>query len=184
MNNSVVMDIDGVLADFELAFCQTFGNMHRELVALESRYPAQARKITQFINDGYVYKDLEPIQLGLNICSWLNDNDFEVAIVTARPFGFESLTRDWLKRHSVNYTSFVRASPKEGQIALMKPLCAVDDLFSVHKALLGHNIPTIIVAHPWNRYISENMLRILDLSEFVSAFGGIMYNYSQVQEQI
>lgn len=174
MNRKVVVDIDGVLADFEWAFCQQFGNERRELVSLQSRYPAKARRITEFINDGFVYKDLEPIQLGLDICEWLNESGFEVSIVTARPFGFESLTTDWLKRYNVRYSSFVSDTSKTGRIALMKPLCAVDDLFSVHKALLLHNIATIVVAQPWNNYIGENMQRIHDLPEFVAAFDGVL----------
>lgn len=182
MNKNVVVDIDGVLANFEFAFCEKFGNERRELVSLQSRYPSEARKITEFINDGFMYKDLEPIQLGLDICEWLNDNGFEVSIVTARPFGLESVTRDWLKRHSVNFMSFVSDVHKTGRICLMKPLCAVDDLFSVHKALLCHNIPTIIVAQPWNRYIMESMLRIHDLPEFIQTFESVLANYSEKGE--
>jgi hypothetical protein len=182
MNKTVVVDIDGVLADFEWAFCQEFGNERRELVSLQSRYPNKARKITEFINDGFVYKDLEPIQLGLDICDYLNREGFDVSIVTARPFGFESLTRDWLKRHGVNFTSFVSDTSKTGRIALMKPICAVDDLFSVHKALLLHNIPTIVVAQPWNKYIWEKMLRIRDLPEFIQTFDGVLASYSKKGE--
>ena len=179
MNRKVVVDIDGVLADFEWAFCQMFGDERRELVSLQSRYPAQARKITEFINDGHVYRDLEPIRFGLEICEWLNAGGFEVAIVTARPFGFESITRDWLKRYSVNFTSFISDRHKTGRIALMRPLCAVDDLFSVHKALLWHNIPTIVVAQPWNNYIGEDMLRVRDLPEFIQTFEGVLESSSK-----
>ena len=174
MNRKVVVDVDGVLADFEWAFCQTFGNERRELVSLQSRYPAHARKITEFINDGHVYRDLEPIRFGLEICEWLNAGGFEVAIVTARPFGFESITRDWLKRYGIEYMTFVSDVSKTGRIALMKPLVAIDDLFSVQKALLWHNIPTIIVAQPWNAYSAENMRRVSNLSEFIASFEDVL----------
>ena len=174
MNRKVVVDVDGVLADFEWAFCQTFGNERRELVSLQSRYPAHARKITEFINDGHVYRDLEPIRFGLEICEWLNAGGFEVAIVTARPFGFESITRDWLKQYGIEYMTFVSDVSKTGRIALMKPLVAIDDLFSVHTALLWHNIPTIIVAQPWNNYIAEDMRRVSNLSEFIASFEDVL----------
>jgi len=180
MNRKVVVDVDGVLADFEGAFCEQFGSERRELVSLQSRYPSKARRITEFLNDGFVYQNLKPLELGLEIVRYLNDGGWDVNIVTARPFGFESVTRDWLKRNGVEYTSFISTRPKEGQIALMKPLCAVDDLFSVYKALLGHNIPTIVVAHPWNNYIQEDMVRISDISEFICAFDEVIEHYSEI----
>lgn len=174
MNKRVVVDIDGVLADFEGAFCEEFGYDRRELVSLESRYPAQARKINKFINNGFVYKNLKPLELGLEIVRYLNENDFEVSIVTARPFGLESVTRDWLYRYEVEYSSFISERAKTGQIAIMKPLCAVDDLFSVHTALLGHNIPTVVVAHPWNAYFGENLRRVANISQFITNFEDIL----------
>ncbi len=168
MNRKIILDIDGVLADFEGAFCEEFGYDRRELVSLESRYPNQARRINKFINDGFVYKNLKPIQLGLDIADFLNENGFDIHIVTSRPFGLDSVTRGWLKRHGVNFSTYTSDRSKTGTIALAKPLCAVDDLFSVHQTLLKHNIPTIIVSQPWNNYIGENTRRINSLGEFVS----------------
>lgn len=174
MNKNVVVDIDGVLADFEGAFCAEFGDERRELVSLQSRYPARARAITNFINDGFVYKDLKPILFGMDICNWLNASGFEVSIVTARPFGLERITTNWLKQYGIEYMTFVSDVSKTGRIALMKPLVAIDDLFSVHTALLGHNIPVIVVAQPWNAYSAENMRRVSNLSEFIASFEDVL----------
>lgn len=176
MNRKIVVDVDGVLADFEGAFCEEFGYERRELVSLESRYPSQARQINKFLNNGFVYENLKPLELGLEIVRYLNDGGWDVNIVTARPFGLESVTRDWLKRYGVEYSSFISERSKTGQIALMKPLCAVDDLFSVHTALLMHNIPVIIVAQPWNAYSGENLRRVSDISEFVTSFEDVLAN--------
>lgn len=179
MNRTVVVDVDGVLADFEGAFCEEFGYDRRELVSLESRYPSQARKINAFLNDGFVYMNLEPLELGLEIVRYLNENDFDVSIVTARPFGLESVTRDWTKRYGVEYSSLISDHPKVGRISLIKPLCAVDDLYSVHTALLGHNIPTIIVAHPWNAYSGEDLRRVANISEFIYDFEEILAGFDE-----
>ena len=169
-NNRVVVDIDGVLADFEGAFCLEYGHDNRERVSLEERYPNKATSIRKFINDPFVYTHLNPIQLGLDIVEWLNENNYEVSIVTARPFGFDGVTRAWLSRHGVKFSSYVSDIPKTGRIVNMKPLCAVDDLFSVQQALSKHFIPTIIVAQPWNRYIAEDMQRIETLDQFIESF--------------
>lgn len=174
MNKTVVMDMDGVLADFEGEFCKEFGDDHRELVSLEARYPNQAIRVHEFINDGFVYKRLQPIQLGLDIAKYLYENGFFISIVTSRPFGFDSVNRDWLKRHGVRFHSYKSDRPKAGRIAMMNPLCAVDDLYSVHTGLLGHNIPTILVAQPWNQYSGEELRRVSTLSEFISEFDCII----------
>jgi len=179
MNKKVVVDIDGVLANFEGAFCEKFGYERRELVSLESRYPNKARDINKFLNDGFVYKNLKPIQLGLDIVEYLNDCAYEVYLVTARPFGLETITREWLNRHRVNYWSVESNRAKTGLIATIKPVCAVDDLFSVHEALLKHNIATILVAQPWNRYSGENLRRIDNLGQFILAFEDILESSDQ-----
>lgn len=170
MNKRIVVDMDGVLADFEGAFCLEFGYERRELVSLEARYPSKARSIVKFLNDPFVYQHLNPIQLGLDICKWLNENDYEVSVVTGRPFGFDRINRDWLNRHGVKFNSYISDIPKTGRIVNMKPLVAIDDLFSVQQALLGHNIPVIIIAHPWNNYIGKNMQRVSNLDQFIQSF--------------
>lgn len=179
MNRKVVVDIDGVLADFEGSFCEEFGYERRELASLESRYPEHAQKITEFINDGFVYKNLKPLQLGLEIINWLNNEYFGVHIVTGRPFGLEGVTRRWLHEHEIYFDTFTLDVHKTGAISLLKPLCAVDDLFSVHTTLLRLKVPTILVAHPWNAYSGENIRRISNLHQFTKSFEEIIQERKQ-----
>jgi len=173
MNNRVVVDIDGVLADFERSFCESFGWEHRELAHLESRYPNKSKDIRDFINDGSVYKDLEPIEFGMSIVNYLNRFGFEVHIVTGRPSGFENITKRWLDRHGVIYSGFRSNTRKVGEIVAVRPLCAIDDLFTIHQALLFHNINTLLVASPWNKYISEDIQRIAYISQVQKYFGSV-----------
>lgn len=170
MNRRVVVDVDGVLADFERYFCKTFGWERRELAHLESRYPKQAREIVEFLNDPMTYKDLEPIQFGLSIVDYLNRAGFEVHIVTGRPFGMEQLTKLWLGRHGVKYVGFKSNVRKVGEIVSVRPLCAIDDLFTIHQALLFHNIKTLLVASPWNKYIGEDIHRVAYISQVQQYF--------------
>jgi 5'(3')-deoxyribonucleotidase len=173
-NRKVVVDMDGVLADFEGEFCKEFGYDKRELVSLESRYPEHARKIVEFVNDGFVYRRLKPIQLGLDIVNYLNELYMDVIIITARPYYTEPVSRQWLNKNHISFCGFYQDTSKTGRITLLKPLLAVDDLFSVHLKLLKHNIPTIVVAQPWNNYKHENMRRISNLYEFSEQFNEIM----------
>lgn len=174
MNRKVVVDVDGVLADFEGSFCETFGYERRELVSLESRYPEHARKIVEFINDPFVYKALKPLQIGLDIINYLNELYMDIHIVTGRPFGTEGVTRRWLDTHNIKFHSLTVDKSKTGRIALLKPLFAVDDLFSVHNALLGSKVPVILVSHPWNNYKGEDLRRISNLTGFQAEFNDIM----------
>lgn len=176
VNRKVVVDIDGVLANFEGAFCETFGYERRELVSLESRYPEHARKIVEFINDPFVYKALKPLQIGLDIIAFLVKKGFDIHVVTGRPFGMEGVTRRWLQQNDIQFDTLTLDTHKTGCIALLKPLVAIDDLFSVHTALLGANVPVIVVAHPWNNYKDENMRRISNLSEFIESFNDVLTN--------
>jgi hypothetical protein len=177
MNNRVVVDIDGVLANFEKAFCQEFGWERREMVSLESRYPAQSRAISQFVEDLFSYQDLELLPLGLEIINYLNRYRFEVHLVSARPWGSEKPTQNWLKRHGVNFDSLYVSRQKTGQIANLRPLCAVDDLFSVQQTLLKHNIPTLLIAQPWNNYSDENIQRITNIHEFMESLDCIIQGF-------
>lgn len=170
MNRRVVVDMDGVLADFDGAFCLEFGYERRGFASLENRYPEHRREILKFINDGNVYAHLNPLQLGLDIVKWLNKNGFEVCIVTGRPFGFDSLSIGWLKRYGVKFSSYICERPKIGKIVNINPLCAVDDLFSIYKSLYGHCIPCILTAHEYNDFIGENMPRVATSDQFIQTF--------------
>lgn len=176
MNKRVVVDIDGVLADFERDFCQAFGWEHREYANLQLRYPNKSRHILEYINDPTSYKDLEPIQFGLSIVDWLNRSGFEVHIVTGRPFGLESITKRWLDRHGVIYSGFRYNVRKVGEIVSVRPLCAIDDLFAIQQSLMFHNIKTLLVSQPWNAFIEENIQRVSYISQVQKYFNELCPN--------
>ena len=64
-NKTIVFDIDGVLADFEGAFCKKFGYSNRNFADLVARYPEKEQEILKFISDVSSYEDLEPIFGGM-----------------------------------------------------------------------------------------------------------------------
>lgn len=170
MNRKVVVDIDGVLADFEGAFCKEFGHDNRELVSLEKRYPLRAKEITKYINDPISYKNLDLLLVGKQITDFLYNSGYEISLVTSRPMGCYYTTRDWLFRHRVNFFSLTVDPHKTSRIKAMKPLFAVDDLLSVQMALLVADIPTIIVSHPWNETSENKSQRISNINEFIASF--------------
>ncbi len=177
-NRTVVLDMDGGLADFEGAFCEQYGDQNRGMVSLTNRYPQWTMGITQFIQDPFTYKELKPLRIGLEIARYLNREGWEIAVVTARPDGTDTVTRDWLRKHGVEYASYYRNNLKTGHIINLRPFCAVDDLLSVYGHLQSENIPCLVVSQPWNNTEDENVPRISTLDEFIIKFGQIVEEYA------
>jgi hypothetical protein len=174
MNKNVVVDIDGVLADFEGKFVQTFGDERRELESLESRYPNRIHSIRGFVNDMNTYTYLDPIPLGLSIVDFLNDNGFDVDIVTSRPLDTEWVTRRWLKKNNVRFLSFGVYPNKIARIAELCPICAVDDLISVSRHLTRYSVPVLLMQHPWNWFYDLKNHVFSNLSQFITCFNQII----------
>lgn len=174
MNRDVVVDIDGVLADFEGEFVRTFGDDRRELESLESRYPNSGSRISQFVNDPLTYRNLKPIPLGMAIVDFLNDNGYDVNIITSRPLDTEWVTRRWLKKWGVGFLSFGVYPNKIRRIAEIAPICAIDDLISVSRHLEPYNVPVLMMQHPWNWFYEYKNRVFSDMNEFMTAFGKII----------
>lgn len=174
MNKQVVVDIDGVLADFEGAFVKTFGDDRRELESLEARYPSRSRSINEFVYDPHTYIHLEPIPLGLAIVDYLNDNGYDVHIVSSRPLDSQWVTRRWLKKWGIDFLSFVINPNKTAIIGLAQPLCAVDDLISVSRHLKPYNVPVLMMQHPWNWFYEYKHRVFSNINQFMTAFNKII----------
>lgn len=174
-NKTVVVDIDGVLADFELAFCERFGYDHRDKERLEERYPRNALAVSEFLDDPYVYEDLKPIELGLQVVDYLRTRgDVWITLVTARNPIMQTITKRWLQRNKVQYNSTSFGSHKVGAISQINPICAIDDLLSVHNGLLGLNVPVLLIDQPWNSSYQTNINRFNDLLAFIRHFEAII----------
>lgn len=171
----VVLDIDGVLADFEGYFCETFGDAHRNLVGLQQRYPDQKDKIVRFVNCPDTYRYLDALEVGLDIAQWLSFEGVSIHIVTSRPVGTHLVTQEWLHRFHVPYVSLSTKKDKTVFIRTLKPVLAVDDIISVAQDLYQSDIQTILVRHPWNE--TPFFPRIRTLEEF-------KYEYERVVERI
>ena len=176
MNKNVVVDIDGVLADFEGEFVRIFGDDRRELESLESRYPNpnKARSINQFVNNPRTYQKLEPISLGIAIVDYLNDNGYDVNIITSRPLDTEWVTRRWLKKWGVEFLSFGIYPNKIHRIAEIAPVCAIDDLISVSRHLEPYNVPVLMIQHPWNWFYEYKQRIFSNINQFMTAFNKII----------
>lgn len=182
MNNrplEIVLDVDGVIADFEGFFCEMFGGEHRQLVHLQSRYPNKKDAIHKFVNNPETYRFLDALQVGLDIADFLYHEHCDVHIVTSRPIGSNQVTYEWLKKFHVPFRSLSTKKDKVAFIKALRPALAVDDIISVAEGLYQDDIPTILIQHPWNE--TPFFPRIITLEEFKYEYGRIVDRIPVVQ---
>lgn len=168
----VVLDVDGVLADFEGYFCQNFGYDHREYVGLQNRYPDKKQKIARFVQSKETYKYLDIIDLGLDIANWLFYKDFQLHIVSSRPVGTYEVTKHWLWSYHVPFTSLTVRPDKLQHIKALQPDFVVDDIISVAEGCYQTSIPAILVKQPWNE--TPFFPRVENIRQFIESFEHVM----------
>lgn len=174
-NNTVVLDMDGVLADFEGRFCKRFGYNDRHILSLEKRYPDEADEIKKFVNDPAVYMSLDPIPLGLEIVNYLHKNKYDISIVSSRPSSVFQTTFRWLLFYDVPFLSLsVDKSSKVDRIARLDPICCVDDMAEVARDVQVVGINCVLFDWPWNTYYDVICPRVDSLPEFVLVFEDIL----------
>jgi len=177
MNKSIVLDIDGVLANFEKRFCAVFGNKNRDSFCLEDRYPERTKDIQNFVKNSATYESLEPLEIGQAFCRWAQDNKFDIHIVSSRPAFTERTTGVWLKYYDIPF-HFLSVddewrNPKIDRIRKINPVFAVDDSLWLCKNCAYYGIPSFLIDYPWNqsRYEEDGILyRIRDFYDFLGIF--------------
>jgi uncharacterized HAD superfamily protein len=156
---TVVMDIDGVMADYEHEFCQAFGYDHRNLVDLAARYVSRYAEAKEWLDDRNVYKNLLPIFPGLDINHWLTDRMSDrrpraiVKVVTGRPLNTKRITEAWLHNNEVRFDELIVASAmKQNIIKDLKPDIIIDDIIGVCQQAYNDipNVQCVLMAQPWN----------------------------------
>lgn len=168
---TVVLDIDGVIADFETEFCMQFGDKSRHLVNLEHRYPEQKDSIQNFVGDRNTYRYLLPIPVGCLIADWLTTQRAIVHVVSSRPVNSYEITKKWLSDKGVVYNGeLIISRNKSKQIEQLKPDIIVDDIIKVCTQAYFDipDVHPILIAHPWNDTVF--FPRITRLEQFQRLF--------------
>jgi uncharacterized HAD superfamily protein len=166
-NNSlkVVLDIDGVLADFEGKYCYNFGYENRRLVSLEQRHPYWRKEVKWFVDNPKTYIDLKPISLGVQVYNELLARDFKIWFVTSRPKEAVGITQFWLDAEDFRLgTLLMNGGDKMEIIASLKPLFIVDDIADVALKAKKLGIPALLIAQPWNE--ASSVPRFSNIDEF------------------
>lgn len=169
MNKAAILDVDGVLADFEDAFCEKFGYNGRHLVNLEERYPEYKDEIEMFVMSSLTYESLDIIPLGVKIARWCEDNGFDIYIVSSRPAYTVKVTGLWLKQNKIPFHFLeVGVQPKINTIIRADPMFVVDDMLKVCEDCYRFNVYSVLFDQPWNQGEIPDVLveRIKDFRSF------------------
>ena len=154
----VVFDLDGVLADFEGAFCEAFGCANRHLYNLEERYPEYADTVSEWASNPENYRELAPIFGGILFMNQTMGRGFFTVIMTSRNPSMRKVTEEWLGRFNIRPHSLVFSDHKDVDIFLISeqmqlPLVMfVDDAVRNLEAIRVDYPDEIAVAwaQPWN----------------------------------
>lgn len=189
MKNTIAIDIDGVIADFEEEFCDRFGSENRQYSRLSQRYPEISRDlIDEFANNPNVYSDLRPIFGGILLCHQARERGMYILLITSRPKHLENVTRLWLERYAVSYNELIFSNHKSDTISLYNEKftdqtirCLVDDI-TTNLEDLPKNVIGVGWAQPWNdgyypkAYHDERSMRVMLKLDTESPWRGFWSN--------
>lgn len=174
---TIMVDIDGVLANFEESICDAFGYINRHMYNIFDRHPDVPKDlITEYIENPANYVDLEPIFGGLLFCHQARSRGWYVLLCTSRPGTKEmnDTTIRWLEKYRAEYHQLHFAQNKAKfvkQYDLDNPdrpiRIVVDDSVSVLQSLQDKY--AVAWEQEWNQgyypkmyYSMENMKIMVD----------------------
>ena len=154
----VVFDLDGVLADFEGAFCEAFGYDNRHEYQLGKRYPEHADTVSGWVQEPKNYAELAPIFGGVMWMNQVMSLGFYTAIVTARPTSLKEVTENWLNKYNIRPHKVVHSTIKAAAIKeMVEELDLPTTLFvddNIHQLSLVRDempwIECVAWEQPWN----------------------------------
>ncbi len=184
INKEIIIDVDGVLADFEEKFVRTFGNTGRWKVKLEDRYPEHIDEIEWFVENPATYADLDVIPLGVKVLRLCYQSGYDIHIVSSRPAQAEQITGQWLNQNKIPFHFLsVGIKHKAQYIIQQNPIMVVEDMFDTAKQVGFRGIPVFLINQPWNQGRATGVHRIMEFRQFEPKFQEIC-NFLALLEKI
>ena len=152
---TAVLDIDGVICDFNIAAVRKFGICDESLYSLEARWPGREDEIRKFVSNPLTYLFLEPIDFSWWGVYFLREMGYKIVVVTARPpsWGMRLVTWLWLWFHCFPFDKLIVTDfrSKATLIDSLKPDLAIDDSPVQIAGLMGTCVENVVVfTQPWN----------------------------------
>ena len=118
------------------------------------------------VRQGKIFGLLEPIEGSRKIVGQLVEKH-EVHLITSRPEKAHQVTRDWLAKNGIRYTSLQMAHDFNDKIQKMCMYdIVIEDELEVARVIESKGVPVILFDYPWNR-IGQRIKRVKDWQEAV-----------------
>jgi len=161
---TLCVDIDGPLANFEQAATDRFGiGRGRESYSLEARFPDRTAAVRKWADNPDTYRDLSVVDGArdglaaiVKLCPCL-----EILAVSARPHESYDITYAWLNRHHLlallSGLTIVNFQVKPEVICSLDPVAAIEDSPAQAQALAVKGVPVILFDALYNQELWTDM---------------------------
>ena len=156
----IAVDLDGVLAEAMIAWCELYNKRYSQSMSLEEIRAWNVWKIVKITRDAFFrilddawleWEKIPPTEEGVGEQVRLLHELGEVDVVTGRSPRTVPSAKEWLKAHGVPYDRFVRTESNLAKINLNYDVFVDDspelmELIASRSTALG-----ILYTRPWNR---------------------------------
>ncbi len=195
---NIAIDIDDVLADFQIPFLKFYNNQHgtsftpKDITTysyadvLGIPFDEVLRTVYAFY-DTKEFIDITPTQGSQAVVHELSKKH-RIFVLTSRPFHIENTTQQWIKKHfencicsilHTNQFSNNASNITKTELCLQNEIALLlEDAPPYIVDALRHNIKTIVFDKPWNRNIPDHPLltRVKSWKEVQEIVEGKMVN--------
>jgi Uncharacterized conserved protein len=152
----IMIDLDGVAANFSGASIEKFGPCNPKIYNLEKRWPDRIEEIRQFVQAPQTYEKLKAIRGAIRGWNELVLAGHQILVCTSRPDGTEEVTKSWLDAKKLPYSQMIFVPWSSHQLkgdvlAGQNVDLAIEDDLKQAASLQQAGIPVILLARPWNK---------------------------------
>lgn len=152
----IVVDLDGVVCDFNAAAIAEFGPCNEALFSLEERWPGKGKRLKEFVDNPSVYANLRPIPGAQEALVSLRMKGHYIIACTSRPPQTKYATEFWLATRwmQVDDLYVVGWKEKASFVMSLDPGVVIDDAPAHILPMQELGLLTIAYDQPWNRELT------------------------------
>ena len=179
MSLQIALDLDGVLANTMLTFCQILNKRHSTQFTVDSFDRWNAWQIAHISKDEFMqtldeawfnWKAIPPVEEGIGDKLRAIHAFGSVDVVTGRSQRTVQNAKAWLEKHRISYDRFVRTESTNAKATLSYDVF-IDDSAELMSAISSRlDRYGVLYGQPWNKN-AESMPRIFKVDKWLQVPG-------------